>query len=67
MTSSAAGVGVSASAAIGRVVELSGAGRAASGVVIPQAGASAKRAANTANERGQDSVMRRSWSRDPAA
>lgn len=68
MTSSAAGVGGAlASAAIGSAVELSGAGRAASGVVVPQAGTSAKRAANTTDERGQDSVMRRSWSRDPTA
>lgn len=71
MTSSPDGVGgvgaMSAADAIGTVVELSGAGRAASGVVVPQAGTSAKSTGNTANERGQDSVMRRSWSRDDAA
>jgi cobalamin biosynthesis protein CbiD len=71
MTSSAAGVGggvgTSASAATGPAVELSGAGRAASGVVIPHPETSAKRAVNTANDRGQDSVMCSSWSGDDAA
>ncbi len=71
MTSSPVGAdgagGMSAADAIDTVVEPSGGWRAASGVVIPQAGTSAERAANTTNERGRDSVMSRSWSPGPAA